>query len=66
MGLPFQAKRCIHRHTWLATALSWPEPIAFATWVLLDKDYQVLFHYNGVLTPAQLNKLMKIIDEINK
>lgn len=36
----------------LATALSGPEPIAFPTWVLLDKDYQVLFRYNGVLTPA--------------
>ncbi|TXJ22489.1 MAG: thioredoxin family protein [Chitinophagaceae bacterium] len=50
----------------LATALSGPEPIAFPTWVLLDKDYHVLFRYRGVLTPAQLSKLMQTIEEINK
>lgn len=48
----------------LAVALNGSDRVAFPTWVLLDKNYQVLFRYNGVLTEKQLNELMEAIDKI--
>jgi len=51
-------------HT-LALALNGSEHIAFPTWVLLDRNYQVLFRYNGVLSPKQLKELLQDIDKIN-
>lgn len=46
----------------LAVALNGSKRVAFPTWVLLDKNYQVLFRYNGALTRKQLNELMTAID----
>lgn len=46
----------------LAVALNGSELISFPTWVLLNKDYKVLFRYNGVLNKEQVKALMKAID----
>jgi len=50
----------------LARALNGPGTLAFPTWVLLDKNYQTLFHHGGVLNPQQLAELLHAIDNINK
>jgi|GEM_PF-121197 len=42
----------------LAIALSGSESITFPTWVLLDKNFEVLFRYNGVLDTEQFKKLL--------
>ena len=46
----------------LAVALSGEKGVSFPAWILLDKDYQVLFRYNGVLSPQQLNEVMNALD----
>lgn len=45
----------------LALALNGPERISFPTWVLLDKDYQVLFRHRGVLSSKQMQELLQAI-----
>lgn len=60
---PSGASTGIHE---FAEALNGSERVAYPTWVLLDKNYQVLFRYNGVLAPKQLNELLTAIDEMNK
>lgn len=40
--------------------------ISYPTWVLLDKNYQIVFRNSGVLTTSQLNTVMKGIQEMNK
>lgn len=50
----------------LARALNGPGTLAFPTWVLLDRSYQVLFRHGGVLTPDQLIELLDVIVDIHK
>ena len=49
----------------LAKALNGSERVAFPTWVLLDKNYQVLFRHSGVLLPKQMNELISAIAAMN-
>lgn len=49
----------------LARTLNGPGTLAFPTWVLLDKNYQVLFRHGGVLTPNQLKELLDAIGNIS-
>lgn len=42
----------------LAVALNGSEKIAFPTWVILNSDYQVIFHHNGILPPKYLNEIL--------
>ncbi|WP_207514232.1 thioredoxin family protein [Longitalea luteola] len=48
----------------LAVALSGDKSVSFPAWVLLSKDYEVLFRYNGVLSPQQLKDLLKAINDL--
>lgn len=50
----------------LAVELNASERISFPTWVVLDREYQIRFRYNGVLPTKELSKLLAAIDEINK
>ncbi|HLT87454.1 MAG TPA: thioredoxin family protein [Sphingobacterium sp.] len=70
--IPFQGKDYAFKPTGkntgtheLARALNGPGTLAFPTWVLLDRDYQVLFRHGGVLTPNQLKDLLDVIGHIN-
>lgn len=45
----------------LAIALNGSEKLAFPTWVILDKDYQIIFHHSGILPPKQLNKVLELL-----
>jgi len=49
----------------LAEALTGGEETAYPAWVLLDKAYQPIFHYNGVLTAEQLKILLRAIETIH-
>ncbi len=49
----------------LARTLNGPGTLAFPSWVLLDRNYQVLFRHGGVLTPIQLKKLLDAIGDMN-
>ncbi|MBD1423288.1 thioredoxin family protein [Sphingobacterium chuzhouense] len=49
----------------LARALNGPGTLAFPTWVLLDRNYQVLFRHGGVLPPDQLGELLNAIGDIS-
>lgn len=48
----------------LAIALNGSEAVAFPTWVVLDKNYEVLFRYNGVLHQAELQEVLKALNKI--
>ena len=48
----------------LAVALSGDRGVSFPAWVLLDKDYQVLFRHNGILAPQQLKELLNSLDGV--
>jgi thioredoxin-related protein len=48
----------------LAVALSGEKAVSFPAWILLNKDYQVLFRYNGVLSAQQLKELLKALSKI--
>lgn len=48
----------------LATALNGSEQVAFPTWVLLGKDYRMLFKYDGLLTRQQMGELLKAIEKV--
>lgn len=50
----------------LARALNGPGTLAFPTWVLLDRNYQVLFRHGGVLTPDQLKELLEVVSNLSK
>lgn len=50
----------------LAIALNDHKKLAFPTWILLDKDYQLLFRHKGVLTPKQLTDLLQTMDKIKE
>lgn len=50
----------------LAVALSGDKSVSFPAWVLLNKDYQVLFRYNGVLSPQQLKDLVSAINRLHQ
>ena len=50
----------------LALALNGPGQLSFPTWILLDKEYQVLFRYQGVLSSRQLEKLLEAIEEVKE
>ena len=52
-------------HT-LAEELAGGKEVAYPAWVLLDKEYQPVFRYNGVLAPEQLNVLLQAIETINR
>lgn len=45
----------------LAIALNGPNRLAYPTWVLLDKDYQVLFRQGSVLRTDEINELLEAI-----
>lgn len=51
-------------HT-LAEELAGGEEVAYPAWVLLDKAYQPVFRYSGILTPEQLNMLLEAIEIIS-
>lgn len=42
----------------LAVALNGSERMSFPTWVVLNKKYEVLFRYNGVLSAKQLEEVL--------
>jgi len=48
-------------HT-LAEELAGGKEVAYPAWVLLDREYQPVFRYNGVLAPEQLNVLLRAIE----
>lgn len=48
----------------LAHALNGRGPLAYPTWVLLDKNYQVLFRHAGVLAPDQLKELLDAMEKM--
>ncbi len=50
-------------HT-LAEELAGGKEVAYPVWVLLDKEYQLVFRYNGVLTSEQLKILITAIETI--
>lgn len=50
----------------LAVALSGDKSVSFPAWVLLNKDYQVLFRYNGVLSSQQLHHLLNAISRLQQ
>lgn len=50
----------------LAIALSGGEQLAFPSWVLLNEKYQVLFRYQGLLSPQQIKELLNTLDKVNK
>lgn len=50
----------------LARALNGPGTLAFPTWILLDRNYQVLFRHGGVLTPDQLKELLEVVSNLSK
>ncbi|TYR35005.1 thioredoxin family protein [Sphingobacterium phlebotomi] len=71
-NLSFQGKDYVFKPTGkntgtheLARTLNGPGTLAFPTWVLLDKNYQTLFHHGGVLTPKQLKELLDAIGNIS-
>jgi thioredoxin-related protein len=43
----------------LAIQLSGEKGAGYPAWILLNKDYQVLFRYNGVMSPEQLKILLQ-------
>lgn len=45
----------------LALALWDGQEMAYPGWVLLDKNYRVLFRYNGVLSTGQVKELLGVI-----
>ncbi|NGM60592.1 thioredoxin family protein [Sphingobacterium sp. SGG-5] len=45
----------------LALVLNGSKQLSFPTWVVLDKDYQLLFRHQGVLSNKQLSEVIKII-----
>ncbi len=47
----------------LALALNGPRKLAYPTWVLLDQNYQVIFHHGGVLRPTQIDELINTIEK---
>ncbi len=49
----------------LALALNGPHRLAYPTWILLDKNYQVLFRHGGVLPPAQLEELLDTLEKVD-
>lgn len=51
-------------HT-LAVELSGGQEAAYPAWVLLDKDYQPLFRYNGILGPERLKVLLTAMETIS-
>ncbi|WP_205510123.1 thioredoxin family protein [Longitalea arenae] len=50
----------------LALALAGDKSVSFPAWVLLNKDYQVLYRYNGVLSPQQLKALLNAINALQQ
>lgn len=50
----------------LAVALNGSENTAFPTWVVLNKEYQVVFRRSEVLTPAAIQDLLKGIRHLQK
>lgn len=50
----------------LAHALNGPGTLAFPTWILLDRNYQVLFRHGGVLSPDQLKELLAVIGSMTE
>lgn len=48
----------------LAVALGGEEELSYPAWILLDKDYRVIFRYHGVLNEAQLEALMRMITQL--
>ena len=38
------------------------EQLSFPTWIVLDKEYQVLFKNNGVLSEKQLNEVLNTLE----
>lgn len=47
----------------LAETLNGPNKLAFPTWILLDKNYKVLFRHGGVLRPQQINELLDTLEK---
>ena len=50
----------------LAVALNGSENTAFPTWIVLNKEYQVVFRRSEVLTPAAIQELLKGIRHLQK
>ncbi|ERJ58579.1 TlpA family protein disulfide reductase [Sphingobacterium paucimobilis] len=66
----FQGKDYVYKPTGanigtheLAVTLNGPDRLAYPTWILLDKDYQVLFRHGGVLRPYQINELIDTLEK---
>jgi|SRR5690606_3129451 len=45
----------------LAVALNGSKQLSFPTWIILDKNYQLLFRHQGVLSNKQLSEVITII-----
>jgi len=50
----------------LAIALNGEGQLSFPTWVLLDKNYEILFRHGGVLLPQQMKQLLDVIETLEK
>ncbi|WP_164124244.1 MULTISPECIES: TlpA family protein disulfide reductase [Sphingobacterium] len=68
--IQFQGKEYVFKPTGahvgtheLAVTLNGPNKLAFPTWVLLDKNYQVRFRHGGVLRPQQINELLYTLEK---
>lgn len=42
------------------------DKVSFPTWILLDSKYQIVFRYNSLLYPEQVNKVLTVIEQLNK
>lgn len=58
--LSFGGETGVHE---LAIALNDSESISFPTWILVNKKYEVVFRYNGVLTSKQLDEVLNAIEK---
>lgn len=68
--ISFQGKDYVYKPTGanigtheLALALNGPNKLVYPTWVLLDRNYQVLFRHAGVLRPTQVNDLLDTLEK---
>lgn len=59
--MPTGVRTGIHE---LALALSGEEELSYPAWILLDKDYRVIFRHHGVLNDRQLEALMQVIAQL--
>lgn len=50
----------------LAEALNGHGQITFPTWIVLNKHYELLFRFNGMLTLKQMNRLLTLIEVVQE